>query len=145
MVIAISARDFSNINIMFFFRRQFVHLDLHIQVHILGSWKHFLCCWIFTRRLPAIACVAGNSSPALADIKSSEKDFIISSKYYGAVLCFLTFNFTAMIGNILPNFFIMVSVELNSKGRRFGNTHGCRQPHRCVVIAVPYQFRRFIV
>jgi len=42
----------------------------------------------------------------LADIKPVDKEFFISNDYFSAVLCFLTFNGTAMLGNLLPNFFL---------------------------------------
>ncbi|KAG1678670.1 Equilibrative nucleoside transporter 3 [Nymphon striatum] len=40
-----------------------------------------------------------------AAIKPVDKDFAISPKYFSPVTCFLTFNFFAMVGNIIPNWF----------------------------------------
>ncbi len=38
----------------------------------------------------------------------SDPDFIIPDRLFVAVVCFLTFNLTAMIGNMLPNLFTWV-------------------------------------
>lgn len=42
-----------------------------------------------------------------ANIAPNAKDHFLG-KYYVAITCFLTFNFTAMVGSILPGFFIWV-------------------------------------
>lgn len=47
----------------------------------------------------------------LADIRPVSADFPVSRKYFVAVLCFLTFNFTAMLGNILPMKFVWPSAK----------------------------------
>jgi equilibrative nucleoside transporter 1/2/3 len=39
----------------------------------------------------------------------SDPEFIIPPKYFVAVTCFLTFNVTAMLGNMLPGLFTWVS------------------------------------
>ncbi|XP_014241524.1 equilibrative nucleoside transporter 1 isoform X1 [Cimex lectularius] len=39
-----------------------------------------------------------------SDVKKSDPDFIIPDKYYVDVMCFLTFNFSAMVGSFLPRF-----------------------------------------
>lgn len=38
----------------------------------------------------------------------SDPEFIIPDRFFVAVVCFLTFNLTAMIGNMLPNLFTWV-------------------------------------
>lgn len=42
------------------------------------------------------------------DIKMSDLNFIIGSTYYGSVLCFLTFNLSALIGTYLSTLFSWV-------------------------------------
>lgn len=42
------------------------------------------------------------------DVKMSDPDFLIPERYFIAVCCFLSFNFFAMIGNMLPNLFTWV-------------------------------------
>ncbi|XP_043235815.1 equilibrative nucleoside transporter 1-like isoform X1 [Amphibalanus amphitrite] len=43
----------------------------------------------------------------LADINMVDEDFFVPKQYFAAVLCFFTFNFTAMLGNLMPNLFVM--------------------------------------
>lgn len=38
-----------------------------------------------------------------SDIKSSDVNFVIPSKYYSNVMCFLTFNITAMLGSLIAS------------------------------------------
>jgi len=45
----------------------------------------------------------------IADIKRNDDNFIIPEKYFTAVCCFLTFNFFAMIGNLIPGIVQWVS------------------------------------
>jgi len=46
-------------------------------------------------------------------IKVSDSEFFIQDTFlYTQILCFLTFNVCAMIGSILPSFFIWVSFKL---------------------------------
>lgn len=55
-----------------------------------------------------------------ADIKRYDESFIIPEKYFVAVTCFLTFNVTAMLGNLLPNLFTWVSWKSILKKRKAG-------------------------
>ncbi|XP_050532320.1 equilibrative nucleoside transporter 1 isoform X2 [Daktulosphaira vitifoliae] len=44
--------------------------------------------------------------PAIhSDIKKSDKNFFISDKYYVSIMCFLTFNVTALVGSYLSTLF----------------------------------------
>jgi len=49
----------------------------------------------------------------LPDIKMVDENFIISQKYFVAVCCFLSFNFFAMVGNMLPGLYSWVRKRLN--------------------------------
>jgi Nucleoside transporter. len=55
-----------------------------------------------------------------SDVKKSSSSFFISDKYYVSVLCFLTFNVTAMIGASLSSLYAWVSILLS--GYRPGPT-----------------------
>ena len=45
----------------------------------------------------------------IADIQMSDPSFIIPKKYFIGVTCFLTFNLSAMLGNMVPSLFQWVS------------------------------------
>jgi hypothetical protein len=51
------------------------------------------------------------------DIKMVDENFIISQKYFVAVCCFLSFNFFAMVGNMLPGLYswVLIYFEKNYK------------------------------
>lgn len=50
----------------------------------------------------------------ILDIKASDPNFFISDTHYANIMCFLTFNTSAMIGSYLTTFFTWVSeVHLN--------------------------------
>jgi hypothetical protein len=44
--------------------------------------------------------------------QKADPNFIVSDKFYHGVVVFLTFNLMAMIGNIIPGFFIWVRILL---------------------------------
>ena len=46
----------------------------------------------------------------LLDVKMAHDDFSISEDYYTPVTCFLTFNFCAVLGNLIPNLLTFVSI-----------------------------------
>ena len=46
------------------------------------------------------------------DVKMAHDDFSISEEYYTPVTCFLTFNFCAVLGNLIPNLLTFVSAIL---------------------------------
>ena len=43
------------------------------------------------------------------DVKMVDPDFIIPERFFVAVCCFLSFNYFAMVGNLLPGIFTWVS------------------------------------
>ncbi len=40
----------------------------------------------------------------------SDEEFLIPQRYFVAVTCFLSFNFFAMVGNMLPGLFTWVTL-----------------------------------
>lgn len=44
-----------------------------------------------------------------SSIKASDENFVVSEKYYMSVMCFVTFNVTAMLGSMLAPYFKWVS------------------------------------
>lgn len=89
----------------------------------------------------------------LTDIKMSDTEFIIPQRYFIPVTCFLSFNFFAMVGNLLPGlytwvklnhvnpeflnwflfYFYHVSLDLSGCGFRFC-CDSCLFPSSCFVI-----------
>lgn len=47
----------------------------------------------------------------LSSIKQSSPNYLINDIYFTPVFCFLNFNLFAMIGNILPNYFVVPSAN----------------------------------
>jgi hypothetical protein len=45
----------------------------------------------------------------ILDVKMAHDDFVISAKYYTPIICFLTFNIFAVLGNLVPSLFRFVS------------------------------------
>jgi len=73
-------------------------------VHAIPYWTVFRTCLpqcfnVFFTFLVTLAVFPA----VLAEVEPSHKDFLVEPKYYTAILCFLTFNVCAVVGNLIPS------------------------------------------
>nr|CAH0099039.1 unnamed protein product [Daphnia galeata] len=69
-------------------------------------WMIFKKCFPQCLNVFLVFFVTLSIFPAVySDIKMVDENFIISQKYFVAVCCFLSFNFFAMVGNMLPGLY----------------------------------------
>ncbi|KYN01719.1 Equilibrative nucleoside transporter 1 [Cyphomyrmex costatus] len=67
-------------------------------------WKVFKACFPQCFNIFFIFFVTLALFPSVqSDIQSSDKNFVIPSEYYSSVMCFLTFNITAMLGSLIAS------------------------------------------
>ncbi|KYN34592.1 Equilibrative nucleoside transporter 3 [Trachymyrmex septentrionalis] len=72
--------------------------------HKPAYWKVFKACFPQCFNIFFIFFVTLALFPSVqSDIQSSDKNFVISSEYYSSVMCFLTFNITAMLGSLIAS------------------------------------------
>lgn len=75
-----------------------------IQVYKMPYWRIFKQCFPQCFNVFFTYFVTLTIFPAvLGDVKMAHDDFSISEDYYTPVTCFLTFNFCAALGNLIPN------------------------------------------
>lgn len=74
-------------------------------------WEAFKQCYLQCFNVWFVFFVTLSLFPNLqVDIKRSDPNFIVSEDYYANIMCFLSFNITAMIGSSLASWFQWVSV-----------------------------------
>ena len=95
-------------------RRQAMRRNMHSSVH--GHSKAWLYWHIFKTAFPQlfnvflVFFVTLSIFPVVhADIRPMDENFFISPTYFTPITCFLTFNTCAMLGNLLPHFFVWPS------------------------------------
>ncbi|KAG5331772.1 S29A3 protein, partial [Acromyrmex charruanus] len=72
--------------------------------HKPAYWKVFKACFPQCFNIFLIFFVTLALFPSVqSDIQFSDKNFVISSEYYSSVMCFLTFNITAMLGSLIAS------------------------------------------
>ncbi|KAG5318596.1 S29A1 protein, partial [Pseudoatta argentina] len=72
--------------------------------HKSAYWKVFKACFPQCFNIFLIFFVTLALFPSVqSDIQFSDKNFVISSEYYSSVMCFLTFNITAMLGSLIAS------------------------------------------
>jgi len=72
--------------------------------HKLAYWTVFKACFPQCFNTFLIFFVTLALFPSVqSDVQSSDKNFVIPSEYYSSVMCFLTFNITAMLGSLIAS------------------------------------------